>query len=204
MARANGPGRAIDGGGLSINGRYARVYCQVQSVRVDPNTGLPLANPGTFDSEGQYLHIRYEGNLDLGARSGGNQIPGGVSPVDFVPNKIVVEFDAQSEFVLPFEGFVSLVGGSGEWKFGLQVIDYVDARTYEPELRWLSTFRRAGSVFVVPDFHTYIMSTDPDATVLLPTGNTLVPGNLIPGQTIVAGTAVTLAADNTIKTGWRG
>jgi hypothetical protein len=202
---ANGPDKQIDGGGLAINGRYARVYCQVQPVLIDPNNGVPLANPGTFDARGQYLHIRYEGNLNLGARSGGNQIPGGVLPADYVPNKVVVEFDAQSMFTLPFEGQLSLVGGRGMWKFGWQVVGYGDERDYQEDIRWLSTFKRAASSFTVPDNHTYIMSADPTATVILPTGNPLVPGNLIPGQTIIAGTTVTLgASDNTLKTGWKG
>ncbi len=204
MALANGPGRAISGGGLAINGKYARVYCKVRPVLFDPNTGAPVPNPGTFDSAGQYLHVRYSGNMDLGSRSGGNQIPGGVMPVDFVENKIVVEFDALSMFTLPFEGMIELVGGAGEWSFGFQGVDYVEARDYEPDYHWLSTYKREGSAFVIPDNHTFIMASNPTATVTLPTGNVLVPGNLIPGQTIISGIPVIVNGDNTIKTAWRG
>lgn len=197
MALARGVGQQIDGGGLAVQAR-SRVYAQVQPI-------LGGTNPGTYDANGQYLHFRYEGNLDLGARSGGNQIPPGGPPADFMPNKIVVEFDSQSSFTLPFAGQLYLVGGEGEWKFGMFIHDIVDQSFYQPELRTLSTFRRAGSTFVIPDFHTYILGTNPAATIILPTGALLSPNTVLPGTNIVAGTQVTIGGTSTtLVTGWKG
>jgi len=205
VVAANGFGQPITGGGLAIAGKYARVYCQVQPLS---GIGSP-AGAGRVDTGGQYLHVRYYGNLNLGARSGGNQIAYTAAaatnpPPDYIPNQIVVDFDAQSEFTLPFEGRIELVGGLGEWKFGLQVLDYTDPRDYRPEWRWLSTFREGGSILVVPDFHTYIMGADPGATATLPTGDPIVPGNIIPGQPIIAGLQLHVNRNGSFKTAWRG
>lgn len=198
MARAQGPGKRIDGGGLAIAAPYARIYAQAQPI-------LTGSNPGTYDSNGQYLHFRYYGNLNLGARSGGNQTPGGVVPVDFVQNRIVVEFDVVSSFTLPFEGFLELIGGAGDWIFGMQVHEYVDRQFYQPELRTLRTRRARGAPFTIPDFHTYFSSIDPAATFILPDGSTMSPGAILPGINVTAGTPITVGPSNTwIVTGWRG
>lgn len=199
MATARGIGLPIDGGGLAVPAR-ARIYAQVQPI----TTGT--ANPGRADASGQGLHFRYEGNLNLGARSGGNQTPGAApTPIDYVPNKIVVEFDAQSCITLPFEGQLTLVGGLGEWKFGMFVHDILDEQFYQPQFRSLSTFRRAGSTFVVPDFHTYILGINPAATFILPDTTVLAPSNVIPGTAIVPGTTLTVGGSSTrIVTGWIG
>jgi hypothetical protein len=197
MARALGPGVRIDGGGLAIAGPFARIYAQAQP--------LGGANPGTYDSNGQYLHFRYHGNLNLGARSGGNQTPGGVVAPDFVPNKIVVEFDVASCFTLPFEGFLELVGGDGDWIFGMEVTAYIDPQFYEPELRTLRTRRNRGAPFTIPNFHTYFTSLDPAATFILPGGEIMSPGANLPGVNVTAGTTITVGPTPTwVTTGWRG
>ena len=202
MTLAQGPGNRITGGGLGVCA-YARVYAVVQPLFFDA-TGAPLADPGTVDSNGQYLHVRYSGNWDLGARSGPVDIPGGVVPIDYVQNKIVVEFDAQSYFTCPFEGMLELVGGKGQYKFGWFVHDVVDKQFYSPELRTLRTFRQEGVPFVVPDFHTYILGSNTGDQFLLPTGDTLEPSIVLPGSNIMAGLPLFPIQTTTIITGWKG
>jgi hypothetical protein len=205
---AQGARNRISGGGAGINGRYARVYFQVQPLLVDA-AGVPLAAPGTIDAAGRYLHVRYRGNLDLNARSGGNQIAqqpgGGPPPIDFVPNYIEVEFDAQSFMTLPFEGQVELVGGLGQYKFGIFVDAYVERQLYVPVHRYLTTFVATGATFTVPDFHTFMLATSPN-TVLrdLNTNVDFVPSTVLPGNDVVAGTQYRAAQDTVIKTGWYG
>ena len=214
MALAQGIGLPIAGGGLAVKA-YSRIYAQVQ-----PLTGA--ADPGRRDGEGRNLHFRYECNLNLGARSGGNQntnvttytnsaVPSAATvPVDFMPNRLVVEFDSQSFFTLPFDGQLYLVGGKGEWKFGITVLDVLCAEYYKPELRLLSTVQEKNSPFVVPDNHTYISGGDGailQATAGLANQYTL--SNNLPGTIVTPGVEYLILPASpapicTIFTGWLG
>lgn len=230
MSLAGGPGVVIAGGGLSLPAPYLRVHCQIQPIIA----GGVAASKGTYDTNGNYLHVVYEGNLNLGARSNGNQtsvnnsglnpMPGAAPPLeteapDFVPNKIITPFDGVTEFTLPFEGTIYLAGGAGNYKFGLQVIDMVDARWYAPQIRYLRRVFHAPDApsgsFNVPDFHTFIMGTnatdtfliDPPASAPDGHGTTIfAPGVNMPGVQIIPGSRVTVSPGNpntTILTGVR-
>jgi hypothetical protein len=191
--------RKISGGGCAV-AAYQRVYVQIQPLLVDAS-GAPLANPGTIDSQGHYLHIQYSGNLNLRARSGGNQDP---NQLDFVPNKIVVEFDGISMFTVPFEGEIQLVGGEGQYKFGLYPAEVIDKQFYQPTLRTLRTFLSAGAPFTVPDFHTYILGANSASQYTLPTGDLLEPSVVLPGSNIMPGLQLVSVKRGTAITGWVG
>lgn len=198
MALAVGPGQKISGGGMSVPA-YARVYCVVQPLPATAgNERSPAVRAGGQDANGQYLHFLYEGNLDLRARSGGNQDP---SAPDFVPNKIVVEFDAESCFTVPFDGHLYLVGGVGNWKFGMFWHEVVGPGDYRPTLRTLRTYQAAGAMFTVPDFHTTILGSNSQNQFTLPTGDILEPSVLLPGSNITAGTQLGVINSTTVITG---
>lgn len=223
MARAQGPGISI--GGLALPAKYLRVFAQAEPYR-DPTAPT---QQGSYDALGNYLHVKYEANLDLGARSNGNQtsvnttglnpMPGMGGPIesqalDFVANKMVVEFDAVTQFTLPFEGTLYLVGGYGDYKWSLQVIDMVDARWYAPQARYLRrVYTPGGAVlpgFRIPSYHTLIMGTNPTDTVYidplpgtptdLPGYATLTPGVNAPGAQIIPNTYVEIANPSTTST----
>ena len=200
MATAQGTGRKIDGGGLGVPA-YARVYAFLKPITVAEGAAVA----GTYDTTGRYPHFRYKGNLNLGARSGGNQTPGGVVPRDFMPNFIEVEFDLVSCFTLPFDGQLEIVGGLGEWKFGVQIAGLIDPGTYEPELRTLRTLVPNASTFTVPDNHTYIYGVNQATAVMLPGVVQMDLSSVAPGTNIIPGTQITGGARDTwLLTGWRG
>ena len=203
MAVANGPGQQISGGGMAVPAG-ARVVCWIKPLLFDAS-GNPLVNPGGPDSKGNYLHIRYSGNLNLRSRSGGNQIPGGVPPLDFVQNKIVVEFDAQSTMTFPHEGMIELVGGVGQYLFGFDVDAITDTQFYQPVHRWLQTFVPLGGTFTVPDWHTFILATNSATRLLDPvSGVQLEPSVLLPGNSVISGQQFIVPQNTVIKTGWYG
>ena len=210
MATAAGAGNKIDKGYLAVPA-FARVYAQVQPI-ADP------LDPGRVDTDGRELHVRYTGNLNLRARSG--QVPNPVAnqvnapltaptviPADFVPNTIVVEFDAVSSFTVPFDGMIELVGGLGQWKFGLGLLEVMDPQFYTPKMRTLKTYLiRRGVTFTVPNFHTFLLGIDPSNSFELPGGTKCSPGVVLPGISVTAGWEITnLGGSATwVLTGWEG
>jgi len=191
MQTVRDPFQPIGGCGVCAG---AIIYATVSALNVG-------ADSGGVDEHGRYLHFRYSGNLNATFRSNGTDS----SLPDFVPQIITVEFDSMSRFVVPFEGRLELIGGSGQWKSFIYSPGRIDLADYRPTIHTLQTQLDAGQGMFIPDNHHIILgSNSGDTFTVLSTGTTIEPSLLLPGNSILPGLEIQSVKRTVVRTAWEG
>jgi len=196
----------------------ARAYVYTM-IKPNPPSALPPALPyATIGNSffgnpylGTYLHFLYSGDANMNFRTS-------VDPAqpDYVPQQILVEFEAPGVFTVPFDGALTFVGGNPScnylaWVYyegkscSDEAFTKMDTSNYSPMFHFLKHFTDPAGFapFVVPDNHTVLLGYNPTDTFAV-NGITVTPGVNLPGTIVSPGDTVVPSGQSVAITGWWG